>query len=347
VTVANTNEQSIAQSSQAQRSLTQISAEKVQGFTPGSGVTVEIIGARTVGQFVILPSRTVDSITIAAALQESINRTATDFASIDTATAIQKPSSIILQSTNLTLSTDKQMEQTFKDSELTNPVRLSTLDTTQSKAWVKVGAKVAGYTPGSIVYLALTSSPIIISEALVDSQGNATVSGMFPAEIAGNGGHSLRVVGTRQFGDVTVNAKGEIQLSDATLAEVVRFDMQTSATVRYSGQNPTGGNSIAIRVVPLRAPLPWWTLWICSWTVFLGLILKLSRKLRGYKELIIGTAVLLISMFPALYYGWREIAYPVMYWGAGIALLGIILLWLVPAIRRRQKPQTPKAESQL
>ena len=197
-------------------------------------------------------------------------------------------------------------------------------------------ASAARYKPGSVVYLAITSDPIVISEAVVDQSGNAVVTGVFPAEIAGNGGHRIRVVGTRQFADVLVDSNGEILLPESALAEISRFDMQTSATVRVSGANNSGGNNVAIRVVPLRSPLPWWTLWICGLVALLGLILKLSRKLRTLRELIIGTVLILASAFPSQYFGWTEIAYPVMYWGAGIALLGVALLWLTPPIRSKK-----------
>ena len=284
----------------------------------------------------VLRSGAVDNIAIALALLESTNRTATDFARIEDAKAVQEPSASEMKSINKVESTEAQMSQIFNDSELANPVRIGDLNLPQNGNWLQVTASAAKYKPGSVVYLALTSDPIVISEAVVDKLGNAVLAGMFPAEIAGDGGHRIRVVGTRQFADVLVDSKGQISLSESTIAEIVRFDMQTSATIRYSGANTTGGNNIAVRVVPLRAPLPWWTLWICGWTAFLGLILKLSRKLHGWKELLVGSVVLIASAFPSQYYGWREIAYPVMYWGAGIALLGIVLLWLAPALRRKK-----------
>lgn len=344
-TGTSTQSSSAASASNAQRSVGQLGSEKIKGFEPGSGVSVEVIGARTLGQFVVLRAGAVDNIAIALALLESTNRTATDFARIDDAKAVQEPSANELKTTNKVESTDAEMSQEFIDSELANPVRLSDLNLPQDGNWLKVTASAVKYKPGSIVYLALTSSPIVISEAVVDQFGNANLSGLFPAEIAGNGGHRIRVVGTRQFDDVLVDKNGEISLSESIIAEIVRFDMQTSATIRYTGANTLGGNNVAVRVVPLRAPLPWWTLWICGWTAFLGLILKLSRKLHLIRELIVGSVVLVVSAFPAQYYGWREIAYPVMYWGAGIALLGIALLWIVPSFRHRKNRQDPDTAS--
>jgi len=102
------------------------------------------------------------------------------------------------------------------------------------------------------------------------------------------------------------------------------------------------GQNTAVRVVPLRAALPWWTLWICGWTAFLGLILKLSSKIRKFREVAVGTVVLVMSAFPAQYYGWTQIAYPVMYWGAGITVAGIVLLWFAPALHRRSDPHVPE-----
>jgi len=300
-------------------------------------VTIEVIGARTLGQFVVQPVGEVDNIALAAALNESTSRTATEFARIDSAKAVSEPSVSELQRVNKIESTKGEMSQVFFDSELVNPVRLSDLTLPTSGKWLTIKASATKYAPGTVVYLAITSEPIVISEAVVDRNGNAVIEGTFPVEIVGSGGHQLRVVGTRRFADVVVDAKGEIKLSDFTIAEIGLFDMQTSATVRYVGPNPTGGQNSAVRVVPLRAKLPWWTLWICGWTAFLGLILKLGGKLRKLAELVVGTVVLLMSAFPSQFYGWTEIAYPVMYWGAGITLVGIALLWLLPPLRRKSK----------
>lgn len=302
-------------------------------------MTIEVIGARTLGQFVVQPVGEVDNIALAAALNESTSRTATEFARIDSAKAVSEPSASELLLVNKVESTKEEMSQMFFDSELANPVRIGDLKLPTGGKWITVKASATKYSPGTVVYLALTSDPIVISEAVVDRNGNAVIEGSFPVQIAGSGGHRLRVVGTRQFADVIVDAKGEIKLSDLTIAEIGLFDMQTSATVRYVGPNPTGGRNLAVRVVPLRAKLPWWTLWICGWTAFLGLILKLGGKLRKIAELVVGTAVLLVSAFPSQFYGWTEIAYPVMYWGAGITVVGIALLWLAPPLRRKSKSQ--------
>ncbi len=331
--------------SNAKRSIDELRSEKIKGFEPGSGVSVDVIGTRTLGQFAVLPTGTVDNIAIAAALLESTNRTATDFARIKEAKAVQEPSANELKTTNQIKSTDADMSQQFKDSELVNPVRMSDLSLPQDGKWIKVTLSVTTYKPGSIIYLTITSNPIVISEALVDQFGNAVVTGLFPAEIVGNGLHRIRVVGTRRFDDVVVNKKGEITLTESIIAEIVRFDMQSSATIRSTGANLSGGNNTAVRVVPLRAPLPWWTLWICGLAAFLGLILKLNRKLHLVRQLIVGSVVLVVSAFPAQYYGWTQIAYPVMYWGIGVALLGIVLLWIVPSFGHREYQQVPDAAS--
>ncbi|MSO59862.1 MAG: hypothetical protein EXQ63_06010 [Ilumatobacteraceae bacterium] len=331
--------------SNAKRSVDQLRSEKIKGFEPGVGVSVDVSGARTLGQFVVLPTGTVDNIAIALALLESTNRTATDFARIEDAKAVQEPSANELKTTNKVESSEAEMLQEFNDSELANPVRLSDLNLPQEGNWLKVTVAVTRYKPGSIVYLAITSSPVVISEAVVDQIGNAVLTGLFPAETVGNGLHRIRVVGTRQFDDVVVDKKGEILLPESIMAEIVRFDMETSATIRSTGANISGGDNLAVRVVPLRAPLPWWTLWICGWTAFLGLILKLFRKLNLIRELIVGTVILVVSALPAQYYGWTEIAYSVMYWGAGISIFGIVLLWIAPSFHRKKDRQVPDPDS--
>lgn len=228
-------------------------------------MTIEVIGARTLGQFVVQPVGEIDNIALAAALNESTSRTATEFARIDSAKAVSEPSASELQLVNKIESTNDEMSQVFFDSELANPVRMSDLNLPTGGKWISVIATATKYSPGTVVYLALTSDPIVISEAVVYMNGNAVIEGSFPIQITGSGGHRLRVVGTRQYADVMVDDKDEVKLSNKTIAEIRLFDMQTSAIVRNIGPNPTGGQNLAVRVVPLRAKLPWWIIWICGW----------------------------------------------------------------------------------
>jgi hypothetical protein len=180
--------------------------------------------------------------------------------------------------------------------------------------------------------LTITSDPIVISEAVVDEFGNAQVTGVFPANVFGNGAHSIRVIGRRLIDGVVADANGEIKISNEAMDEIRKFDMQSNATVRYIGYNVSGGTSIAIRVVRLRSLLPWWILWLIVWTVIIGLIVKQSGRTKQKRDLIIGSGLIILSALPSQYYGWTEIAYSVMYWGEGLTVIGLVLWWRTPKL---------------
>lgn len=337
---------SVGATSASRRSPAELGRETLEGFTPSSGALMEIIGARTVGQFVVLPGGVVDSVAVSAALNESVNRTAAEFVRIEKANPVQAPNQAQLDEINKIESTEDQMSRTFFDSELSNPVRLSDMNFPSNSTWVSVSARVEKYAPGSVIYLALTSSPIVVSEAVVDQNGNAQVSGVFPVQVLGSGAHNLRVIGKRLIEGVIADSKGEIKFSDEAMLEIQRFDMQTSATVRVIGFNTTGGDLTSLRVIPLRAPMPWWTIWFIVWTIILGLIVKLGNYAKKKRDIWVGVVLILLSVAPSQYYGWTEIAYPVMYWGAGIGLLGLCLWLLVPAIKRAKKTENGVIQTQ-
>lgn len=328
---------SVGATSASLRSPGQLSRETFKGFTPNSGALMEIIGARTIGQFVVLPMGVADAVAISSALNESVTRTSTDFVKIEKATSVAAPTQIELNEINKIESTEDQMSRTFFDSELSNPVRLSDMKLPSNSSWVSVTAKVTKYAPGSVIYLTLTSDPIVVSEAVVDQDGNAQVSGIFPVQVLGSGAHRLRVIGRRLIEGIAADPQGEIKISDEALREIWRFDMQTSSTIRYIGFNTTGGTHAAIRVVPLRAPMPWWTIWFIVWTIFIGLIIKLGGFVKKKRDVRIGAVLIVLSVAPSQFYGWTEIAYPVMYWGEGIGLLGLALWLFVPPIKKKIK----------
>ena len=70
--------------------------------------------------------------------------------------------------------------------------------------------------------------------------------------------------------------------------------------------------------------------WLIVWTVIIGLIVKLSGRTKQKRDLIIGSGLIVLSALPSQYYGWTEIAYPVMYWGEGLTLAGLLLWWITP-----------------
>ena len=55
----------------------------------------------------------------------------------------------------------------------------------------------------------------------------------------------------------TVAEDGTISISDATAAEITKFDTGTTATARISGEAAAGGDQELVRYIPLRDQTPW------------------------------------------------------------------------------------------
>jgi hypothetical protein len=318
------------------RSLGELSREVKGGFAPNAAVTIEVVGARTTGQFLIVPGEILDPFVIATALRESTARTATDFARISNATSVPAPSG----NQNLVagqLSTE--MIETLKESKLLNPLTVDQLDIPENTSWIRITADVSTYKPGSEVYLVVTSQPIIFGVQKVGLNGTAEISGLLPLQALQSGGHAVRVVGTRYIEGAYADENGEIALTSAALGEIQKFDMGTQATVKLIGPNSTGGNHLVMREVPLDIPIPWWTLWIVGWTALLFIVLKLWRKIATRKEKIVASAITLISIAPALWFGWTSFSYLVMGLGALIGVVGAGLIWLLPPVIRSSDNQ--------
>ena len=317
--------------------LPQLAVERFSGFVPGTNLSIEVIGARTAGQFVVTPGGTGETLAIASAISESSKRLETDFARIESSESSDVSPTAVLDALRTPLTTETLMNRIFADSELSQPTRLTDLAIPAKGKWLNVKALASGYVPGSVVYLAITSEPIVFAEARVDKNGVARLEGGFPVEVAGVGGHRIRVVGIRQVYGVALDDAGSVQLSDEALATISEFDSQTSATVRISGPNIWGGFHSAVRIVPLRSPLPWWTLLLLGWTVLLVLIAGLGRKLAGSRERIVATLVTILAAVPAQYLGWRDIEYVINFWGLVLLIVGLATCWLVPRLRGDKK----------
>jgi hypothetical protein len=312
--------------SASERSLTELASEKLGGFAPGVGIRIDVIGARTTGQFVVAPGTSADPIAVAAALEESRDRTATDFAKIKKVSAVSKPDDDEIIGGTPT----EDALDLFSSSDLAKPITVGDLELSPNSKWLKVEAEVDTYKPGSVVYLAVTTQPVIFGAALVDENGKANFSGFLPIDALESGGHSIRVVGVRELEGVSTDENGEVVLSDETMSEIQRFDEGTKSTVKIVGQNSSGGNNLVIREIPLLKIKPWWTVWLVLWTVLLVLLARRQRKLITKRERVIGQAIIGIATLPGLVLGWYTASYDIMGYAALLGALGVIAVILMP-----------------
>lgn len=318
--------------SAASRTIPALAAEKFDGFNPGSGLRIEVIGSRITGQFVVAPGTAPDPVAIAAALEESVSRQKTSFASIDSVVRTTPPSKDEVFSTKIS---ETQIE-IFRASGLDKPKNLGDLPTANASKWIQVQASAKTYLPGTIVYLAVTTQPIIFGEALVNKFGEAKLSGALPIDLLASGGHSIRIVGIRSLEGVSSDSAGEITLSDSAMAEIQKFDDGTMATVIMSGSTKTGGIQTAVREVPLEKDYAWWTVILALLVGLLSVVARFIRKPVGNKRRIALILVTAASGVPAAVIGWLTVTYE-LWIGVGIALVFAVLqaLWG----RRKSKRQ--------
>ena len=312
-----------------QRTLAQLARETLKGFSPKSGIVVEVIGAKTTGQFIVTPGVVPDPIAVSAALNESSVRTSTNFANINGIVPTNRPADDKIIGGSIT----SDANFLFASSKLGNPITVADLAIKSDSKWIKVNATVSTYKPGSIVYLAVTTQPVIFGAAIVNSKGNAEFSGYLPVDALPGGGHSIRIVGMRYLDGVSTDVNGKITLDDSTLTEIERFDAGTNATVKVSGATSTDGNKVIVRQIPLSKYKPWWTVWLVIWTACLVAIARRNRKIVFKSEKLFVSGIMFGAALPALVLGWTSATYLIMGIGALVGLAGAISSWLIPMKR--------------
>jgi hypothetical protein len=187
--------------------------------------------------------------------------------------------------------------------------------------WIIVNADADGYVPGSVVYLVVTTQPVIVAATKVDRNGSAELVGAIPADLFPVGAHDVRIVGTRVLTGATANADGEITLSTQAMDDIQRFDAGTWATVEISGSAADGGSATAVRVVLLGLEAPWWTVIVLGalGLLLLGLLLW-RRPAQGRWRVFAAVLLTLGIALPAIA-GWLTRSYDVVTVGLIAAVL--------------------------
>jgi YDG domain len=302
--------------SAAVKTINEVAAEKITGFAPGAGLRIEVIGSRIAGQFVVDGTSAADPIAVAAAIEESTQRTATSFARIDSVKRVIPPTAEGIYSVKI----DDNHREIFKASGLEAPITLASLDVEKSTKWVSVEAQADTYLPGSRVYLTVTTQPIVFGEAVVDKYGHADLSGVLPIDLLEFGGHSIRIVGVRSLEGVSTAADGSIKLTDSAMAEIQKFDDGTQATVLITGKATEGGSHTAVREIPLDREIAWWTVWLALIIGLLALAIRFVRPPVSARRKLISWVAALVAGVPAAIFGWLQAAYE-LWIGVGIAVI--------------------------
>lgn len=295
-----------ASNSSAVRSLDSFRSEPLGGFAPGTSVWLRISGARTVAQFVTASGQMGDPSALIAALSDSLGRNAVPFAQVSAV----EPIVDLAPGQAITGPVTTDARDLFIASGLGAPRTLAGTALDPTWHWIKVSASVSSYAPGTVIYLAATTEPIIFGSVLVGADGTAEFSGALPLELLEPGAHNLRLVGTRDLGGVSVGPDGSVRVSDATMAEIQKFDQGTNAIVAVGGA-AVDGQHVAVRLIPLVNPIPWWTLWVYAAACVLILI-PLYRRPRSRAAVTTTAAVIGGGVLLPLIAAWLSFTYFLM-----------------------------------
>lgn len=315
------------------RTVQEMREERLGGFSPGSSTRVEILGSRTGARFVVTQAEAIDSFALIKAIQSSLPTQSTDFFALSRIVIGQVPPA----PTGWNSDHRAAIEEFFRASGLAAPRSLADLDIDASTEWLQVSASAQTYAPGSVVYLTLTSEPLVIGSAVVDETGFVEIAGAFPSDLLEAGEHRIRLVGIRMLDGASVDADGEVQLSDELMAEIELFDLGTQATIAIIGSNQDGGTHTALRVVTLIPEGPWWLLWLILGSFLLVSVARFRGVLAGPGQKAIGVAVVGLSAIPAVIWGWMSTVTAVAWWALVLSLVGAALTWFVPQASHTQK----------
>jgi len=315
---------------QGRRTVGELSSERLGGFQPGASTRIEVLGARSGARFVVSDTAQVDSFTVIRAIQNSIPTQAANFFALQDVRVSTTPQT---PARPWNPEQREAITEFFRSAGLPEPLSMSDLDPTQFSQWVEVTGTAETYLPGSVVYLTVTSDPLVLSSAVVADDGTVSLTGVLPVEWLSAGEHRVRLVGIRSLDGVSVDDEGEIQLSEELMDEIQRFDLGTQSTIAVTGTNPEGGAHAAIRVVPLIPTAPWWTLWF----ILAGFLLVGAARYRGILKTVgrkaLGVTVVLLSAIPAVILGWLSTVTAVTWWGLGLGLFTAVTSWFVPERR--------------
>ena len=304
-------------------------ADDLVGFGKNSKAQVEVIGAKTVATLVVAADKSIDTTGIADAVREATGDGSGEFAHLVSATSVQRPSTV----KKVALVNDDASYFTL--TTLGQATVLSDINTEAASGWMHFAVDITGYKPGSTAYLAMTSSPVVFASSIVGKDGTARIEGDMALDVLPAGVHRLRVIGDRVVGAVATDATGAIILTAAQLAEIERFDQGTDAAVRASGDNATGGDHVAVRIVPLEQQVPWWLVWMLAGLALLLVAARLAAIAERAAGRWIKRTVLVLAALVPIGVGLILDEPMLSIVAAAVALVALVFTRVVPVARQR------------
>ena len=191
------------------RRLRELMRERFNGFAPSTGLRVKVRGARSIARFIVTSQGFIDGQTLPRVMPRTTATQRGTFAEIVNQGVVDAP----IMPRPFSVSEKQAADELFADSGLESPRHLSDVvtsevDATAGQRWLKVDVQVATYLPGSTVFLAVTSDPIVLDAVTVGRDGTATLSSTVPMHLLSFGEHRIRVVGIRDLEGASTDGDG-------------------------------------------------------------------------------------------------------------------------------------------
>lgn len=324
--------------------MSSLESETFGGFAPWAQVRVQVIGARTIGAFLLAPGGTsswAGALALAATLRASARQYGTSFAHILSARPLTAAQ--VLHLRGLTAAQRSILLQEFAHLGLGAPGSVNGLLHQHSSQWLQVSVAVNTYQPGSLVFLGVTTKPLIYGVAMVGRNGRAVITGAFPLSALGDGAHRLRVVGVRTLHHISAGPHGQIVLPAAEIAAIRLFDLQTNVTVELVGANSHGGTLKLLRIIPLRSQPPWWTLAFPLGATLLALLAIAFGITRRRRFRMLWSVAIVVGAGVPIIVGWVTEWYVVSGWGV-VTILGAVVIHFMPVLRRKSEEEQSEPE---
>jgi hypothetical protein len=305
----------------AESSVGQLAGEDLEGFAAVSGSQIRVSGSRTVGLFILpaVDARLADA-SVTASLEDSMSREAQIFAGITSFDVVSERPGVSRVTPIAAADAARFVEMGLSRAEFFDVGVVS-------ERWLVLSVAVRTYAPGTIVYLVVTSEPIVVGSALVRADGTATIVGTLPLALLETGAHRIRVVGSRDFGTITVNARGNLHIPEGTLRQIELFDTETTAVVEALGVDEDGAVRQVVRYIPLHTDPPYWILLVLLDVCLLGLYLRRRGAVQSAQRRAVAASTLLIVAVVIGWIGWT-MRYPEIT-AAAAALLALGVLAVI------------------
>jgi hypothetical protein len=151
----------------------------------------------------------------------------------------------------------------------------------------------------------VTSSPILLNQVTIGSNGTAELVSLVPVDILPAGEHNFRIVGVVDLGNAIVGADGQPQLTDAQLAALGNLDEGTVGHLMIAGVGKDGEQVLSLVSSGLATSSIMWTIWLVIAVGLIAAIIAYILRFESPARMLLSTLAIL-GAAPAIVIGLVE-----------------------------------------